>query len=256
MPRRRRNNSYIDSIDINSLSFEYLSTFTVSDLRRLCNQYYVYAPRSLRKNNLINHILRHFDEMRSDNFNRPNIPQEHFQPPRRFQRNQRQRRNNRKQRKLIQIINLFNGGDNETEIHIIWETIEHKRLGVRIFKQILEIEKMKQVQLMIDRNDESKNNDTECPVCMCEFNNTVTTKCQHSFCFDCLEQWKVVSNTCPLCRVSLSDENNKEDNLRLILSYIDILNSMAEHKKEDEIGIYVIEKLTHVITDLIQTGEF
>jgi len=255
MPRRHRNNSYIDSIDINSLSFEYLSTFTVSDLRRLCGRYFIHAPRSLRKTNLINHILQHFDDMSSSDFN---MPPEHFHPPRRFHRNHRQRRN-RKQRKLIQIIRLFSGGENETEIHIVWETLEHKKLGVRIFNQISEIEKMKQVQLMVDRNDESKNNDAECPVCMSEFNNAVTTTCQHSFCFECLEQWKTVSNTCPLCRVSLSNENNTEANLSLILSYMDIINIILEHKRPDEenkLTIEILEKIKHVFTNLIENNEF
>lgn len=240
------------------LTYEYLNTFTVANLRRFCHQNYIYAPRSLRKSNLIRHILEQIhDDI--NQLNQSNFREQHYQEA---QQNRRvsNRRRNRKQRKLIQIIRLFKDTDKETEIHILWETVNHKKIGVKLFKQILEIEKMKQIQLMIDRNDESKNND-ECPICMCEFVNKVTTSCQHSFCFECLEKWKKVSNnSCPLCRINLNGKNHTENNLSLVLSYMDIINMILESKNRDDeeskLSIEILEKIKEVMTSLIENGDF
>ena len=47
----------------------------------------------------------------------------------------------------------------------------------------------------------------ECPVCYCA-EAKLTTRCGHTFCFDCVKRWLVASDeedspTCPMCRTTL-----------------------------------------------------
>jgi hypothetical protein len=41
----------------------------------------------------------------------------------------------------------------------------------------------------------------ECPICL-DINDKywIKTICNHEFHFDCIKEWKVVSETCPICR--------------------------------------------------------
>jgi hypothetical protein len=46
-----------------------------------------------------------------------------------------------------------------------------------------------------------KNNKLECPICLDKNDKEwVTTKCNHRFHRDCLNEWVKISNTCPICR--------------------------------------------------------
>jgi hypothetical protein len=46
-----------------------------------------------------------------------------------------------------------------------------------------------------------KNNKLECPICLDKNDKEwVTTKCNHRFHRDCLNEWMKISNTCPICR--------------------------------------------------------
>jgi hypothetical protein len=40
-----------------------------------------------------------------------------------------------------------------------------------------------------------------CPICLSdEIDNKIETKCRHTFCNDCLNEWIRLDNTCPICR--------------------------------------------------------
>lgn len=51
-------------------------------------------------------------------------------------------------------------------------------------------------------NDKTCDNpDNECLICLDEINNLSTTDvCNHRFCFDCIRQWSLTSETCPFCK--------------------------------------------------------
>jgi hypothetical protein len=46
-----------------------------------------------------------------------------------------------------------------------------------------------------------KNNKMECPICLDKNDKLwVTTRCNHRFHRDCLNEWVRISETCPICR--------------------------------------------------------
>lgn len=46
----------------------------------------------------------------------------------------------------------------------------------------------------------------ECAICLCNFDEPVTLiKCHHNFCFICISHWCEKTNTCPLCKSTLTD---------------------------------------------------
>ena len=61
-------------------------------------------------------------------------------------------------------------------------------------------------------NNQSKKKSNECVICFSENTNenTFITKCEHAFCNKCITQWLISKNTCPLCRESLT--KNQEQN--------------------------------------------
>ena len=60
--------------------------------------------------------------------------------------------------------------------------------------------------------DENPSGDTgdNCPVCLDAIGTRgmVRTACGHAFCFGCFEKFIVLSNSCPLCRTLVLDENS------------------------------------------------
>lgn len=69
------------------------------------------------------------------------------------------------------------------------------------------------VQDSPDESDDSV--DLTCPICMCEMGENeyiYNLTCHHVFHIDCLEQWYMRRNTCPVCKqnidfiVTLEDE--------------------------------------------------
>jgi len=48
-----------------------------------------------------------------------------------------------------------------------------------------------------------------CPICFDNMKNTntITTKCNHTFCNSCLKIWLKNNNNCPLCRNILNDRS-------------------------------------------------
>lgn len=46
-------------------------------------------------------------------------------------------------------------------------------------------------------------NQYECPICLAISNNFIKTICDHAFHTDCLNEWKKINQSCPLCRKDL-----------------------------------------------------
>jgi len=40
----------------------------------------------------------------------------------------------------------------------------------------------------------------QCSICLDNFKNEVILICKHKFCRECIDQWLVENNDCPLCR--------------------------------------------------------
>ena len=53
----------------------------------------------------------------------------------------------------------------------------------------------------------------DCAICYNSFKHkdTFVTKCEHAFCHECLSQWFLTKNTCPICRTKLSEERENDD---------------------------------------------
>jgi hypothetical protein len=77
----------------------------------------------------------------------------------------------------------------------------------------------------------------ECPVCYCA-EAKLTTRCGHTFCFDCVKRWLVASDeedspTCPMCRTTLHFKGIQK-----------IQSALAEERYE--------RKCSEVMDDIIQ----
>lgn len=72
-----------------------------------------------------------------------------------------------------------------------------------------------------------------CPICFTE-KNLVSTKCNHELCEECMAILIIDSNSCPMCRASLEEQNfvdravNKDKNINQLITHL--LTS------EDEVG--------------------
>ena len=63
-------------------------------------------------------------------------------------------------------------------------------------------------------NNNVEKNDTiiECPICFNNKESIKINKCGHEYCEDCIKKWlQEHSNTCPICRIDISDEKNEEE---------------------------------------------
>ena len=57
----------------------------------------------------------------------------------------------------------------------------------------------------------------KCSICLEEIINKSTTNCNHSFCFNCLNEWLSKNkNTCPICRRQLKNYINNGNNTMII----------------------------------------
>ena len=91
----------------------------------------------------------------------------------------------------------------------------------------------------------------ECPICYekPEF-STVTTKCGHTFCFDCykkhVESRREYSHKCPFCRAPISREREEEvhsDSITWYQIVADIGDGEQEYfaqdgQRQDEVEVY------------------
>ena len=48
----------------------------------------------------------------------------------------------------------------------------------------------------------------ECPICLHNLSdNIIVTKCNHTFCKNCLDKWQKNNSSCPICRQNITDKN-------------------------------------------------
>ncbi len=48
-----------------------------------------------------------------------------------------------------------------------------------------------------------------CPICL-EFDKKMTTlSCTHKFCSSCINKWLVKNQSCPICRIYITDKTKK-----------------------------------------------
>lgn len=48
------------------------------------------------------------------------------------------------------------------------------------------------------------NSEQECPICLLPQTTGLLTPCSHFFCRECLSQWLLSTDSCPMCRVSVN----------------------------------------------------
>ena len=113
-----------------------------------------------------------------------------------------------------------------------------------------------------DNQDKDKNQKIEmslkkqkihdnCPICLNQMQdtNTVTTSCNHRFCFQCLMDSCKVKNNCPLCRKEIEQYNQK----RLpIFKHINMFNNILASINNPSYNVYYfIDELRDVIFEQI-----
>lgn len=42
-----------------------------------------------------------------------------------------------------------------------------------------------------------------CSICLDKTINIVITKCNHEYCSSCINKWRLINNTCPMCRKNI-----------------------------------------------------
>ncbi|XP_018328980.1 E3 ubiquitin-protein ligase rnf8-A-like [Agrilus planipennis] len=47
-------------------------------------------------------------------------------------------------------------------------------------------------------------NDLLCPICQDYFKQAITLNCTHSFCYNCISNWRKTRNECPICRLHIA----------------------------------------------------
>ena len=77
--------------------------------------------------------------------------------------------------------------------------------------------------------------------CICFENNVETLlPCFHSYCYRCIDDWKLRDPTCPMCRQRNS--NSSQDAFNFIDEKISV---------KEEIRIHLVKELTRIISELI-----
>lgn len=57
-----------------------------------------------------------------------------------------------------------------------------------------------------------------CPICYEEKCDMIITECNHEFCSECIEDWKKLNPTCPMCRRKIFPETYRMFFKRIFLS--------------------------------------
>jgi len=71
----------------------------------------------------------------------------------------------------------------------------------------------------------SINDNLKCSICNDPFEEPVTTRCDHTFCYKCIEQWINTNNSCPTCRSRISNIKALTPvKTRLVLNMLDGLS--------------------------------
>lgn len=90
----------------------------------------------------------------------------------------------------------------------------------------------------------------KCSICF-EFETSIDTKCNHSFCKNCYDSWFMINNTCPMCRhkeYEITDILEIDDIDIEILEYVISEDSVLNKRGFDESDIQqVVNYLCSVI---------
>ena len=68
--------------------------------------------------------------------------------------------------------------------------------------------------------------------CICTVSNVNTNlTCNHSFCYNCINNWSSIHNTCPICRtkinsIKLTDQINNLNNFNDIVTTNQVVNEI------------------------------
>ncbi|XP_015784504.1 RING-H2 finger protein ATL34-like [Tetranychus urticae] len=68
----------------------------------------------------------------------------------------------------------------------------------------------------------------KCAICQQLVNNAVNINCSHTFCFNCLAQWRRETGRCPICRVNYSNRSRVLMVDNLIRRYCQLANIKLE----------------------------
>lgn len=125
-----------------------------------------------------------------------------------------------------------------------------------------------------------KNNEEEddCPICMCEFEDPVVSKCAHKFCYDCIKSIIIDFGTkkCPVCKEKIhindvyrinedpnAEKKEKKDSVNpLIFKYgtklaklTTLCKQILENKNNKIIVFSSFDKLLHMISKVLKQNE-
>ncbi|KAL8159723.1 hypothetical protein V2J09_001260 [Rumex salicifolius] len=71
-------------------------------------------------------------------------------------------------------------------------------------------------------NDLSSNENAQCAVCLAEYRKEdivrILPQCSHYFHMNCIDKWLLQNSTCPVCRVSLRNTNDKKCTIQPLFS--------------------------------------
>ena len=87
-----------------------------------------------------------------------------------------------------------------------------------------------------------------CPICLKKIKNVCTLKCNHNYCFNCIEQWAFTKETCPVCRGDFSMDDLEQ---KIIFT-----RSMSINKRASVVHNKLKEILNHINNTNEITNEY
>ena len=72
-----------------------------------------------------------------------------------------------------------------------------------------------------------------CVICLDNYSENDIKKlyCNHIYCKNCINKWLQENNTCPICRIDISTNNNENENNNIIPHYFNISNTIKSKIK-------------------------
>lgn len=67
-----------------------------------------------------------------------------------------------------------------------------------------------------------------CVICLDNYKNKKTLKCQHTFCNLCWEKWSLINSTCPICRTVIKERKSCIYWLRILKKEMIIIFKIIE----------------------------
>ena len=96
----------------------------------------------------------------------------------------------------------------------------------------------------------------ECPICLQEIKNKITTHCNHRYCDICIISHLLIKNTCPICR-SVCEYNQLMDQIKphreqiLIQKICDATHTHEDRHMNSDIPIHCSFVMTFFIIETI-----